>query len=98
QGWPFAACLLEWRWSERTRSEAQGRMQGQALLVPFGGAGHPGDCQKGPAQRGGTNARSNSETIRASSLEVTRGKGFAVFHPTLRRISQSAHTTHPAPA
>ena len=27
---------LEWRWSERTRSEAQGRMQGQALLVPFG--------------------------------------------------------------
>ena len=27
---------LEWRWSERTRSEAQGRMQGQDLLVPFG--------------------------------------------------------------
>src|SRR5690606_16444740 len=26
----------ERRWSERTRSEAQGRMQGQDLLVPFG--------------------------------------------------------------
>jgi len=31
-------------------------MEGQALLVPFGGAGHPGDCQKEPAQQGGTNA------------------------------------------
>ncbi len=26
---------LEWRWSERTRSEAQGRMAGQAFLVTF---------------------------------------------------------------
>ena len=39
---------LEWRWSKRTRSEAQSRMQGQALLVPFGGAGHPGDCKRDP--------------------------------------------------
>ena len=30
---------LEWRWSERTRSEAQGRMQGQAFLVTFSAFG-----------------------------------------------------------
>jgi len=35
-GMALCGVPLEWRWSERTRSEAQGRMQGQDLLVPFG--------------------------------------------------------------
>jgi len=34
---------------EVERSET--RMQGQDFLVPFGGAGHPGDCQKELAQQ-----------------------------------------------
>ena len=45
---------------ERGNHAAGGAVcRGQALLVPFGGAGHPGDCQKEPAQQGGTEA-SNS--------------------------------------
>jgi hypothetical protein len=51
---------LERRWNERTLREAQGRMQGQDFLVPFGGAGHPGDCQKELAQQGETKPSSNS--------------------------------------
>jgi len=47
---------LKQRWSERTLRAAQGRMEGQDLLVSFGGAGHPGDCQKKLAQQGETRA------------------------------------------
>ena len=42
---------LERRWRERTRSEAQGRMVGQALLVTFGGAGHPATDKSDPPSR-----------------------------------------------
>ncbi len=45
---------------EVERSET--RMQGQDLLVPFGGAGHPGNCQKGLAQQGETSAKDHAKT------------------------------------
>ncbi len=35
----------------REVSRSETRMQGQDFLVPFGGAGHPGDCQKELAQQ-----------------------------------------------
>jgi|TARA_Y100001968_G_scaffold259672_1_gene247015 hypothetical protein len=35
-------------------------MQGQDFLVSFGGAGHPGDCQKKLAQQGETKSSSDS--------------------------------------
>jgi len=55
QGWPFAAG--PWNVTRaREPRRSRGRMQGQAFLVPFGGAGHPGDCQKGLAQQGETTA------------------------------------------
>ena len=68
----------ERRWSERTRSEAQGRMQGQDLLVTFVATdkSDPPSRAKSQHQRG--------------SLEETRGKGFAVFHPTSGNVDASA--------
>jgi hypothetical protein len=36
-------------------------MQGQDFLVPFGGAGHPGDCQKELAQQRETKVSEHSE-------------------------------------
>ncbi len=54
-GWP------EGRAKRVTNPGAAGAgCKGQALLVPFGGAGHPGDCQKGLAQQGETKLSSNS--------------------------------------
>ncbi len=69
---------LEWRWSERTRSEAQGRMEGQALLVPFGAT-----AKRDPPS--GAEQMPEATRKRSEQVEVTRGKGFAVFHPTQRR-------------
>ena len=60
-GWPlYAGPRSADGMREVERSET--RMQGQDLLVPFGGAGHPGDCQKGLAQQGETNASATSQT------------------------------------
>jgi len=44
QGWPFAAG--PWNDDGVREPTKSGRMQGQALLLTFGGAGHPGVCQK----------------------------------------------------
>ena len=86
QGWPFAAC--PWNGDGANEPGAKRRAGWRASpLVPFGATA------KGPPA-GGTNARSNSETIRAGRSNAW--KRHRVFHPTLRRISQSAHTTHPA--
>ena len=54
-GWPLYAGP---RGSDGAREprRSRGRMQGQDFLVPFGGAGHPGDCQKELAQQGETRA------------------------------------------
>src|SRR5690606_24995485 len=38
---PSLRCRSERRWSEGTRRSAPGRIEGQALLVIFAGAGHP---------------------------------------------------------
>ncbi|WP_218186686.1 hypothetical protein, partial [Pseudomonas sp. BAY1663] len=53
---------LERRWRERTRSEAQGRMQGQ----DFGSFW--GDCQKELAQQGET--KYSSSSINASESKT----------------------------
>ena len=60
-GWPlYAGPRSADGMREVERSET--RMQGQDVLVPFGGAGHPGDCQKGLAQQGETKPSINSQT------------------------------------
>ena len=64
QGWPFAACP----WSDdgvREPRRRRGRMSGAS---PFGSFW--GDCQKEPAQQGGTNASPNEET--SSSTKTSK--------------------------
>ncbi|WP_313279109.1 hypothetical protein [Stutzerimonas balearica] len=53
-------------------------MQGQDFLVPFGGAGHPGDCQKELAQQRETKVSEHSE------------KGLALFRHLVVRLEQAA--------
>ncbi len=65
QGWPFAAAPWNVTGAREPR-RSRGRMQGQDFLVPFGGARHPGDCQKGLAQQGETSALADT-AIRPNS-------------------------------
>ena len=50
-GMALRSVPLEWRWSERTRSEAQGRMQGQAFLVTFSATGKSDPPSRAEPQR-----------------------------------------------
>ncbi|WP_312959053.1 hypothetical protein [Stutzerimonas nitrititolerans] len=45
-------------------------MQGQDFLVPFGGAGHPGDCQKELAQQGETRATKQPDNAYESATFI----------------------------
>jgi len=55
-------------------------MQGQDLLVPFGGAGHPGDCQKGLAQQGETKLSAHSP------ISLTLNLSSAAFESILKNL------------
>ena len=92
QGWPLYADPGAWMERGKPSAANRGRlvrMQGQDLLVPFGGAGHPGDCQKGLAQQGETNASANpanavttqTQSRRMGATHQALAMGFA--HPTL---------------
>ncbi|TYP65383.1 hypothetical protein A9A72_122511 [Stutzerimonas stutzeri] len=76
-GWPFTpAPRSADDMREVERSET--RMQGQDLLVPLGGAGHPGDCQKGLAQQGETKLSAHSP------ISLTLNLSSAAFESILK--------------
>ena len=50
QGWPFAAGPRSNDVAREPR-RSRGRMSGLDLLVPFGGAGHPGNAKRNPLVR-----------------------------------------------
>ena len=62
---PWMALVRRPRSDDGTREveRSETRMQGRDFLVPFGGAGHPGDCQKELAQQGETNLPSTSQIV-----------------------------------
>ena len=53
QGWPLYAGRRSSDGAREPR-RSRGRIEGQDFLSSFGGAGHPGDCQKKLAQQGET--------------------------------------------
>src|SRR5690606_11708395 len=57
QGRPVNAGPSERRWSEGTRRSAPGRIEGQALLVIFAGAGHPATGKSNSPGRAKPSAR-----------------------------------------
>jgi len=70
-GWP------EGRAKQVTNPGAAGAgCKGQDFLVPFGGAGHPGDCQKGLAQQGETK-------LSDSSTRANESENFIRKYPIL---------------
>ena len=77
---------------ERTNPERSGGPDGGAS--PFGsfwGAGHPGDCQKEPAQQGGTNASTNPKI--SSGTNKRRGialRGYPLYELMFQQTRKRA--------
>src|SRR5690606_7449900 len=86
QGRPVNAGPSEQRWSEGTRRSAPGRIEGQALLVIFVGAGHPAT--------GKSNSPGRAKP--STSKQLSSEPGPQTTRPEKRKAGSSRHAANPA--
>jgi len=96
QGRPFAACPWNGDGANGPGAKRRAGWNGKRFWLLLAGPAIRATDKRNPPS--GAEQMPEATRKRSEQVEVTRGKGFAIFHPTLRRTSPSAHTTHPAPS